>query len=139
MSLTLYQHPLSSYCHKALIALYETGMPFESILVDLSNETHRNDFKKVWPIAKFPVLRDQARKQPMPEASITIEYLSRYYPGKTQLIPSDPDLAWQTRLQDRFFDLHLHTHMQNIVGDKLRPEGHKDPFGVEQARTKLQL
>jgi glutathione S-transferase len=25
MSLTLYFHPLSSFCHKALIALYENG------------------------------------------------------------------------------------------------------------------
>jgi len=29
MSLTLYFHPLSSYCQKVLIALYETGTPFD--------------------------------------------------------------------------------------------------------------
>ena len=28
MSLTLHFHPLSSFCHKALIALYENGTPF---------------------------------------------------------------------------------------------------------------
>ena len=28
MTLTLYYHPLSSFCQKALIALYETGAPF---------------------------------------------------------------------------------------------------------------
>ena len=36
-----YFHPLSSYCHKALIALYETNTPFEPILVDLGNEASR--------------------------------------------------------------------------------------------------
>ena len=28
MPLTLYFHPLSSFCQKALIALYENGSPF---------------------------------------------------------------------------------------------------------------
>ncbi len=28
MSLVLYFHPLSSFCQKALIALYETATPF---------------------------------------------------------------------------------------------------------------
>ena len=36
MSLTLYYHPLSSYCHKALVGLYELGTPFEPRLIDLS-------------------------------------------------------------------------------------------------------
>lgn len=27
--LTLYSHPLASFCHKVLVALYETGHPFE--------------------------------------------------------------------------------------------------------------
>lgn len=137
--LKLYMHPLSSYCHKALIALYETGTPFASIVVDLSNEAQLNDFKKVWPIAKFPVLRDETRNQTIPESSIIIEYLAQHYPGGTQLIPSDPQAALQTRLQDRFFDLHLHTHLQKVVADKLRPAGQKDALGVEQARTQMQL
>ncbi|MET0660354.1 MAG: glutathione S-transferase family protein [Steroidobacteraceae bacterium] len=139
MSLKLYMHPLSSYCHKVLIALYEHGTAFEPILVDLGNDAQRNNFKKVWPIGKFPVLRDDARQHTVPESTIIIEYLSQYYPGRTRLIPADPELAWQTRLQDRFFDLHLHTHMQKIVGNKLRPEGQKDPAGVEQAREQIQL
>jgi glutathione S-transferase len=31
MSLTLHFHPLSSFCQKALIALYENDIPFEPI------------------------------------------------------------------------------------------------------------
>ena len=41
------------------------------------------------------------------------------------------------RFKDRFYDLHLHVHMQKVVGDRLRPEGKKDPHGVEDARRRL--
>jgi glutathione S-transferase len=34
-SLTLYFHPLSSFCQKVLIALYENDTPFTSQKVDL--------------------------------------------------------------------------------------------------------
>lgn len=137
MSLQLYLHPLSSYCHKALIALYENDTPFEPIVVDLGDAASRASFQKVWPLAKFPVLRDNARNRTVPESSIIIEYLAQYYPGPSQLVPKDPELAWQMRLQDRFFDLYVHTPMQTIVGNKLRPQANKDPLGVEQARAQL--
>src|SRR5436190_1325519 len=61
MSLTLHFHPLASYCHKVLIALYENGTPFTPNMVDLANETERAALLKLWPIGKFPVLRDDAR------------------------------------------------------------------------------
>ena len=38
MSLRLYFHPLASFCHKALIALYENGVPFEPVFVDLGDK-----------------------------------------------------------------------------------------------------
>jgi glutathione S-transferase len=137
MSLTLHYHPLSSYCWKALIALYETGAAFTPKLVDLGNETERNALLRLWPIGKFPVLQDDARRQIIPESSIIIEYLARYYPGRTQFIPEDPDRAWQTRLRDRFYDLYVHSPMQKIIGDRLRPEGSWDLHGVAEARAQL--
>jgi glutathione S-transferase len=137
MSLTLHFHPLASYCWKALIALYENGTPFVPNLVDLGDEAERAALLKLWPIGKFPVLRDEARNQTVPESSVIIEYLDRHYPGATQFISADPDLARQTRLRDRFYDLYLHLPMQKIVGDRLRPEGKKDPHGVEEARAQL--
>jgi glutathione S-transferase len=137
MPLTLHFHPLSSYCWKALIALYENGTPFVSNFVDLGDETERAALLKLWPIGKFPVLRDEARDRTVPESSVIIEYLDRHYPGATQFIPADPDLAWQTRLRDRFYDLYLHLPMQKIMLDRLRPEGKRDPHGVEEARAQL--
>ncbi len=38
---------------------------------------------------------------------------------------------------DRFYDLHLHSHMQKVVGDNIRPEGSKDPFGADEARRTI--
>jgi glutathione S-transferase len=137
MSLKLYFHPLASFCWKALIALDENDTPFEPYVVDLANETSRAEFKKIWPIGKFPVLRDDARDVTVPESSIIIEYLSQHYPGRSQLVPTDADLARQTRLRDRFYDLYVHEPMQKIVGDRLRPEGREDPEGVADARRAL--
>jgi glutathione S-transferase len=58
MSLTLHFHPLASFCWKALIALYENDTPFAPNMVDLGNAAERAALLKLWPIGKFPVLRD---------------------------------------------------------------------------------
>ncbi|MBN9558817.1 MAG: glutathione S-transferase family protein, partial [Alphaproteobacteria bacterium] len=47
MALKLYYHPLSSFCHKVLIALYENDTPFEPVLVDLGEEKSRAAFLKI--------------------------------------------------------------------------------------------
>jgi glutathione S-transferase len=137
MSLQFYFHPLASYCQKVLIALYENGTQFEPHVVDFSNGASAAAFRKLWPVAKMPVLRDEARDRTIPESSIIIEYLAQHYPGPTPLIPADADLALQTRLCDRFYDLYVHDPMQRIVGDRLRPAGKTDPYGVEAARAQL--
>jgi glutathione S-transferase len=138
MTLRLYFHPLSSFCQKALIALYENDTPFEPHIVDLGEETSRAAFLKIWPIGKFPVLRDEARGLTVPESTIIIEYLAQHFPGRSALVPADAELARQTRLADRFYDLYVSEPMQKIVGDRLRPADQKDPLGVEQARARLQ-
>jgi glutathione S-transferase len=137
MSLTLHFHPLASFCHKVLIALYENDTPFVPNLVNLSDEAERAALLKLWPIGKFPVLRDDARNQTVPESTIIIEYLDWHYRGRRRFIPLDADGAWQTRLRDRFYDLYVHEPMQKIVDDRLRGEGKKDPHGVEEARARL--
>ena len=138
MSLKLYLHPLSSYCQKAITAFYENGTAFEPVFVNLGDEVSSAEMKQLWPIGKFPVLRDEARGQTVPESSIIIEYLDRYYPGKARLLPEESELAWQTRLKDRFYDLHLHEHMQRVVGDRLRPQDKRDAFGVARAKASIE-
>jgi len=138
MSLKLYFHPLSSFCHKALIALYEGDISFEPIFVDLGDEKSSATLRLLWPIAKFPVLRDEARNRTIAEATVIIEYLDAFYPGATQFVPADAELAWQTRMWDRFYDLYVQVPLQKIVGDRLRPTGANDAYGVEQAKATLQ-
>jgi len=137
MSLTLHFHPLSSFCQKAVVALYENDTPFEPHIVNLMDAAERAALKKLWPVGKFPVLRDEARDRTIPESSIIIEYLAQHYPGKSTLIPADGDAARQTRLRDRFFDLYLNMPMQKIVGDRMRPADKRDPFGVDQAKQQI--
>jgi glutathione S-transferase len=137
MALELYFHPLSSFCQKVLVALYENDVPFEPHLVDLGNAAARAQLERIWPIARFPVLRDTARDRTIPESSIIIEYLAQHHPGRTPLVPADADVARQTRLRDRFYDLYVNVPMQKIVGDRLRPADRHDPHGVEEARTLL--
>jgi glutathione S-transferase len=138
MSLKLYFHPLSSFCQKVLMALYENDTPFEPHIVDLLDERAGAEFKRIWPLGEFPVLQDTAKGLTIPESSIIIEYLAQHYPGPSRLVPRDADLARETRLRDRFFDLHVQVPMQKIVTDRLRPEGKTDPVGVEQARAHLE-
>jgi glutathione S-transferase len=137
MPLTLYFHPFSSYCQKVLTALYENDTPFTAHVVDLMDEAEGAALRKLWPIGKFPVLREEAADLTIAESTIIIEYLAQHHPGRTALLPADPDRARQARFKDRFFDLHVHDHVQRIVFDRLRPPASKDPFGVEQARARL--
>ncbi|UVM41298.1 glutathione S-transferase family protein [Pseudomonas sp. B21-017] len=119
MSLTLYYHPLSSYCHKVLIALYENGIKFDRRIIDLTDAADRAELQALWPIGKFPVLRDHARQRNLPESSVIIEYLDRLYPGEQRLVPDDWETALEVRLWDRFFDNYLQTPVQQIVSDRL--------------------
>lgn len=135
MTLTLHMHPLSSYCHKVLIALYELDVPFEPAFLDLGNEAERAAFLKLWPVGKMPVLEDKAAGLVLPESSIIIDYVNTRFGGK--LIPGDAEDALEVRLQDRFFDLYVHTPMGVFTWDLLRPEGQRDPYGVNQAKTLL--
>lgn len=137
MTLKLFYHPLSSFCHKALIALYENDIPFEPVVVNLADAQSSAEMRALWPVAKFPVLRDEARGQTVPEASVIIEYLDRHYAAR-KLLPSDPDRAWQARLWDRFFDLYIHIQMQKITGDNLRPAEARDPHGVAEAKAMIE-
>jgi glutathione S-transferase len=137
MSLTLYFHPFSSYCQKAVIALYENDTPFKARHINLGDPEDAAELKAVWPVRKFPVLRDDARNEIVPESSIIVEYLAQHYPGRSALIPQDPDAARHARLMDRFFDFYINDRVGKIVTDTFRPAGSKDLMGVEQARAGL--
>ena len=135
MALTLYYHPFSSYSWKALIPLYEAGTPFAARRID--DPQAAAEWKRRWPIGRFPVLVEEESGLTLPEASIIIEYLDRHYPGLRPMIPRDPDRQLEARLLDRFFDNYVHASLQKIVGDRLRDEARRDVQGVREAHTML--
>ena len=138
MILRLHYHPLSSFCWKALIALYENGTPFEPVLLaDLGDPDTRARFAGLWPLAKIPLLEDRTRGEIVPETTNMIDYLDRHYPGPVRFIPEEADAARETRLWDGIFDLYVQQPMQKIVGDRLRPRDQRDPYGVAEARRTL--
>jgi len=137
MALKFYYHPLASFCHKVLIALYEKNIAFEPVIVDFGNPDSVAAFRKVWPMAKMPALVDEETSQTVAETSIVLEYLERRFPQQPVLLPVDADAALQVRFWDRFYDFYVELPMQKIVTDRLRPGGANDAFGVEQAHGQL--
>lgn len=134
--LTLYYHPFSSFCQKVLVALYEREIPFEGVIVDFSDPEKKAAFERVWPMGKFPVLRDEARGLTVPESSLIVQYLDRVH-SAPPLVPADAEAAMKAHLWDRFFDHYVEVPLQKAVGDTFRPEGARDPHGVEEARVML--
>jgi glutathione S-transferase len=136
MALTFYGHPFSSYCQKALIALYENGTPFDFRILGLEDPAAGDELAALWPMKRFPVLVDGERT--VIEASIIIEHLVLHHPGAVRLIPDDPKTALEVRFLDRFFDNYVMTPQQKLVFDVLRPEGERDARGVTDARAMLE-
>lgn len=135
MTLQFHAHPFSSYCQKVLIALYENGIPFEWHLLTPDDAATDAEFTALWPIRRMPLLRDGERT--VVESSIIIEYLDLHHPGSHRLIPADADAALEARLLDRFFDNYVHTPLQKMVFDQLRPPAERDARGVKEARNLL--
>lgn len=137
MSLVLHYHPLSSYCWKVLIALYEKGVAFEARTVDLGDTDARAAYAALWPTAKIPLLQDGDRV--IPETSIQIEHLDLNYPGALALLPGDAAAQLEIRLWDRVFDNYVMSALQHAVGHYLRPEDQRDPLALDTARAQLDM
>ncbi|NKI93215.1 glutathione S-transferase family protein [Rhizobacter sp. SG703] len=132
----LYYHPLSSCCHKVLIAIDVLQTEVDKRLLNLGDPAERAAHLALWPLGKMPLLVDQGR--PVPETSIIIEHLQRHHarPGR-MLVPQDPDQALDVRRWDRLCDLYVMTPMQAFTADRLRAEGERDAQAVARARDTL--
>jgi glutathione S-transferase len=137
VTLKLYAHPFSSYCQKALIALYENGTAFDWKMLSPDHPEIYAEFADLWPLKRFPVLVDG--KRVVTEASTIIEYLQLYHPGPAPMLPADPKAALEVRSLDRFFDNYISTPLQAIVGNALRPGHEHDAYGVKQSTCMLDV
>lgn len=135
MPLALHGHPFSSYTQKALIALYENDTPFAFRSLDQTMPEHLAEWKRRWPLRKFPLLVDG--EHDVAEASIIIEYLALAHPGPFAALPADPRAALEVRFLDRFFDLHVMQPMQDAVAAALTGDAVTRAEGVEKAAKLL--
>ena len=132
--LQLFAHPFSSYCQKVLIALWVDETPFEYRLLDDEHPENIEELERHWPFRLFPLLLDLGK--PVVETSCIIEHLQARKPGGNEWIP-DGETGRHVRFLDRFFDLHVMNNRTVPVFNAIRPEGKKDPYGVEQAMARL--
>ena len=131
MPLLLHAHPLSSFCQKVLVALYELEVPFEFRHLDLSDADERAAHLARWPRGKMPVLENPDTGLALPETSIIIEYLDRHHGDGRHLLPTDPDAALEVRLWDRISDLYVMLPMQRAVAARI---AHGDTGAAARAK-----
>ena len=134
MSLEFFGHPFSSYTQKVLIALWANETDFNYRMIGPDNPENMEELSRHSPFGLFPLLIDDGR--PLFESSIIIEHLDAHHPGTHRWIP-DGEQGRQVRFLDRFFDLYVMNNMSAPVFDAIRPEGSKDPYGVERAMGRL--
>ena len=132
--LKFFGHPFSSYTQKVLIALWADGTDFDYRMIDPDHPENMEELNRHSPFGLFPLLIDDGRSYF--ESSVIIEHLQAHHPGTHQWIP-EGEQGRRVRFLDRFFDLYVMNNMSAPVFDALRPEGKKDPYGVEKAMARL--
>lgn len=143
MTLQLHGHPFSSYCWKALIALYANDTPFEFVQMEGDRPLSEQFCGHNHPGGHIPVLVDDGRI--VVEATSIAEHLAVHHPGMAPLIPADPGKAAEARMLDRVFDNYVMGNMQRVVAahfvSRDKPElglrDSPDQADIAAAKTKL--
>jgi len=105
----LYSGTTCPYSHRCRIVLYEKGMDFEVIDVDLMNRLE--DVATINPYNKVPVLVE--RDLILYEANIINEYIDERFPHP-QLMPPDPVMRGRARLFLHRFEQELYSQVDLI-------------------------
>jgi glutathione S-transferase/RNA polymerase-associated protein len=97
MAIKLFEHPLSPYVQKVKIVLYEKGLPFERVVVDLNAATQDEvyqEFVLASPRREVPALVDGEVR--LFDSTIIIEYLEERYRDRET---SPPEAAERARVR----------------------------------------
>lgn len=105
----LYSGTNCPYSHRCRIVLFEKGMDFEVIDVDLMNKTE--DVAAMNPYGKVPVLVE--RDLILYEANIINEYIDERFPHP-QLMPPDPVMRGRARLFLHRFEQEIYSQIEPI-------------------------
>ncbi|MDH3281130.1 MAG: glutathione S-transferase family protein [Gammaproteobacteria bacterium] len=126
----LYYHPMSTYSQKVLIAFHEKDIEFKPAIVQLMNPEAREQYRKIYPMGKVPMLMVEGDHM-IPESSTIIEYLDGLA-GST-LIPAEPERARKTRFKERMFDFYLADSLAALFFEGLKPEDAQDLECIDTA------
>src|ERR1700755_3638482 len=107
--MTLYSGITDPFSHRCRIVLYEKGMDFEIIDVDLMNKPE--DLAMMNPYNRPPVLVE--RDLVLYESNIINEYIDERFPHP-QLMPADPVMRARARLFLFRFEQELFNHIDAI-------------------------
>lgn len=107
--MTLYSGTTCPYSHRCRIVLFEKGMDFQVIDVDMSNKPE--DLAVINPYNRVPVLVE--RDLVLYEANIINEYIDERFPHP-QLMPADPVMRARARLFLHNFEDQLFRHIGDI-------------------------
>ncbi len=107
--MNLYSGTTDPFSHRCRIVLFEKGMDFEVIDVDLYNKPE--DIAVINPYNRVPVLVD--RDLILYEANIINEYIDERFPHP-QLMPPDPILRARARQLLHTFELELFAHIDAL-------------------------
>src|SRR5210317_458329 len=105
----LYSNSIDPFSHRCRIVLYEKGMDFEVIDVDLTNQSE--DLSILSPYSNAPVLVE--RDLVLTDANIINEYIDERFPHP-QLMPPDPVMRARARLFLKDFENELFVHMHDM-------------------------
>lgn len=104
--LKLYHAEPAANSLKALIALKEKGLPFESCYVDLHKfEQHAPWFLAINPEGQVPVLDHDGTI--ITQSTVILEYLEDAFPDAPALRPADPAGKARMRYWTKFVDEHV--------------------------------
>jgi len=134
MAIQLYGHPFASFVWKALIAAYERHVPFEFCMVDADHAENAARIAELSPTGQFPALTDGSVE--ITQSNAVIEYLDRFGTAP-RMVPPDADAALHARMLADVFDAYVSGPMQQIVGEALRAQEHRNPLNVMEAKGKL--
>ncbi|MEO6563702.1 MAG: glutathione S-transferase N-terminal domain-containing protein [Nitrosospira sp.] len=107
--MTLYSATTCPFSHRCRIVLYEKGMDFQIIDVDLHNKPE--DLAVMTPYSRVPVLVE--RDLILYESNIINEYIDDRFPHP-QLMPADPVMRARARLFLHRFEQELFCHIDAV-------------------------
>jgi RNA polymerase-associated protein len=110
--MTLYSGTTDPYSHRCRIVLFEKGMDFQVIDVDLANKPE--DLAVINPHNTVPVLVE--RDLVLEQANIINEYIDERFPHP-QLMPADPVMRARARLFLHNFEEQLFDHIADLESD----------------------